>query len=325
MKINLSKLLLFSGLIFGLGAVFGGFVSLFVFIRITGGTGEPSVLISAPTLSIHSKTIPIPTEIAQLSEPVNPTATPIPIEIVPTSPATVAHGILKVPTSTIRSSIVDSEGQTADISATQPSPIPTSTIRSIVTDTIATPKTTSELQLFRIVSEESQVSFAVEETLPLGTAIGHTNQIAGDMIVDFKTPTNSELGTIRMNLRTLQTDRLDRDYSIRCCVLLTAQDAYEFSDFVPTGIAGLPERQVSIGETILLQVTGDLNLRGITQSITFDVSLTVVSQTELTGEASATINRSDFEILNNPENRFTKHGVAETVILAFDFVARRID
>ena len=143
------------------------------------------------------------------------------------------------------------------------------------------------------------------------------------MIVDFNNPANSQLGTIRINLRTLATDDFDRDSSIRCCVLLTSRPEYEFTDFVPTMITGLPD-QVTIGQTVPFQVTGDLTLRGNTRSVIFDVSLTLNSATEIQGYATATVNRSDFGILNDAQNGFDYHGVEEEVTLEFTFVARAV-
>ena len=178
-------------------------------------------------------------------------------------------------------------------------------------------------QLFRIVSEESEARFSVYETFPEGTAIGRTDQIAGDIIVDFNNPSNSQLGTIRINLRTLQTDDPDRDRSIRCCVLLTARPEYEFADFVPTSIGELPS-QVELGQPSSFQVTGDLTLRGVTRSVTFDVNLTVIDADVLQGFATTAVNRMDFSILNDADNGFDYHGVEEMVTLEFDFVARSV-
>jgi len=203
-----------------------------------------------------------------------------------------------------------------------PTVMPTLVAGVAVTEvsTISTPLSS---QLFRIVSEESEARFAVSETVPIGTAIGRTNQVAGDIIVDFDIPSNSQIGVIRINLRTLQTDDADRDRSIRCCVLLSAQDAYEFSDFSPTSISGLPD-QIQVGETVTFQVNGNLTLRGTTRAVTFNVSLTVVSSSELQGLGRAVVNRSDFGILNDAENMFDYHGVAEAVNLEFEFVARAV-
>lgn len=177
-------------------------------------------------------------------------------------------------------------------------------------------------QLFRISSSESVARFAVDETIPPQTAVGATNQIAGDFIIDFANPANSQLGVIRINLRTLRTDDPDRDNSIRCCVLLTAQDAYEYTEFVPTSVTGLPA-QIALGQTVNLQVTGNLSLRGVTRPVTFTVRMTLGSAEEIRGEALAFVSRSDFGILD--DDMLAYHGVAEEVRLEFDFVAHAVE
>lgn len=279
------KVVLFGLVMLGVGAVIGGVVGVFLFIRITGGTAAPSVPISAPTLSLEMVGTP--------TAPAGALGSGSSTEV----PTLVNNGITEfAPTA---ASVVSPQAAIA------------------ATPTVLAP------QLFRIVSDESEARFAVSETVPLGTAIGRTNQVAGDIIVDFNTPSNSRIGIIRINLRTLQTDDADRDRSIRCCVLLSVQDAYEFTDFVPTSVSGLPG-QVQMGQTIAFRVTGDLTLRGTTRAVTFDVSLTVVSVNELQGLGRTVVNRSDFGILNDAENMFDYHGVAEAVTLEFEFVARAV-
>ena len=62
--------------------------------------------------------------------------------------------------------------------------------------------------LFRIVPEESEVRFLLDEVL-MGTptrVIARSSELAGDVVVDFQTPANSQIGTIRVNARTLETD-----------------------------------------------------------------------------------------------------------------------
>lgn len=178
-------------------------------------------------------------------------------------------------------------------------------------------------QLFRITPVQSQASFSVYETFPEGTAIGRTREVTGDIIVDFENPVNSQVGVIRVNLRTLRTNDLARDRSIRCCVLLTARDEYEFAEFQPTAIGELPN-QVVFGEPVSFQVMGDLSLRGATRSVTFDVELTVHDDERLTGTATTSVNRRDFGILNNDDNGFDYHGVANEVLLSLDFVANAV-
>jgi len=283
---NTWKLALFGVGMLGIGAVIGGISGVFLFIRITGGTAAPSAPISAPTLSLEM--ISTSTESAGTFTTNSPTGMP-----------TLVAGAAVTEVTTTPTLALSSQGLMT------------------VTPAVLSP------QLFRIVSEESEVRFAVSETVPVGIAVGRTNQVAGDIIVDFNRPSNSRIGVIRINLRTLQTDDADRDRSIRCCVLLSAQDAYEFSDFIPTAISGLPEL-VQIGQEVAIQVTGDLTLRGTTRTIMFDVSLTIVSVDELRGLGRTVVNRSEFGILNDAENMFDYHGVDEAVILEFEFVARAV-
>ena len=288
------KNILYSLMLFGMGAIVGGFAGVFIFMYITGGSAQPSEPISAPRLSLESSNSESQTIESAAGTNLS------------TPPHAEMNETMIDPETAIGS---ESNGETTTSSGADVAAVPETTILSP--------------QLFRIVSEESEARFSVYETFPEGTAVGRTNQIAGDMIVDFNNPSNSQLGTIRINLRTLQTDDPDRDRSIRCCVLLTAQPEYEFSDFVPTSFSGLPS-QVELGQTITFQVTGDLTLRGVTRSITFDVNLTVIDADTLRGFATTTVNRTDFSILNDADNGFDYHGVEEQVTLEFDFVARSV-
>ena len=281
---NRNRNLLYSITLLVIGAIIGSVVTLYLFITITGGTATPSEPISAPTLSLENSGVPT------LQATPEPVATEVAIE--PEAP-------------TLEPTAIEPTAIEPTVETVPPSPTP------------------QPPQLFRIVSAESEARFSVYETFPEGTAVGRTNQVAGDLIVDFVTPANSQVGTIRINLRTLQTDDPDRDKSIRCCVLLTAQDQYEFAEFVPTNLLGLPE-QVQLGQPIAFSVTGDLTVRGTTQSVTFDVALNPVSENELQGFAKTVVNRSAFGILNNDENGFDYHGVVEEVTLEFDFVARAV-
>ena len=286
------KNILYSLMLFGMGAIVGGFAGVFIFMYITGGSAQPSEPISAPRLSLESSN-----NENQMIELAADTDLSASTETEPNE------------------TIIVSEADAAPMSHETTS---TSSEAEMVTESATT---TLAPQLFRIVSEESEARFSVYETFPEGTAVGRTDQIAGDMIVDFNNPANSQLGAIRINLRTLQTDDPDRDRSIRCCVLLTAQPEYEFSDFVPTSFSDLPN-QVELGQTITFQVTGDLTLRGVTRSVTFDVTLTVIDADTLQGFATTAVNRTDFSILNDGDNGFDYHGVEEQVTLEFDFVPR---
>jgi polyisoprenoid-binding protein YceI len=152
------------------------------------------------------------------------------------------------------------------------------------------------LVIFTIVQNESETRFTLDEELrgvPT-TVIGMTDQVAGEMSIDFNNPANSQLGVIAVNARTLVTNNNLRNRAIQNEILQTG--SYEFITFTPTAITGLPER-VAIGDTISFQITGDLTIRDINQQITFDTTMTVVSADRLEGLAVTTVLRSDYQLL----------------------------
>src|SRR5690606_26035007 len=97
--------------------------------------------------------------------------------------------------------------------------------------------------VYRIVPEASEVRFVIDEVLRGSpyTVVGTTSEVAGDIAVDTTTPSNTEVGTIRVNARTLTTDSDQRNRALRSFILKSADDAYEFVEFQPTALEGLPE------------------------------------------------------------------------------------
>jgi hypothetical protein len=104
--------------------------------------------------------------------------------------------------------------------------------------------------------------------------------------------------------------------------LQSAQDEFEFSEFTPTAVEGMPE-SVTIGEPVTFQIVGDLTVRDITAPVTFDTTVTAVSETELQGSATATVQRAVFE-LTIPSVPSVAN-VGEDVGLEIDFVATAVD
>jgi polyisoprenoid-binding protein YceI len=177
--------------------------------------------------------------------------------------------------------------------------------------------------LFRISPDKSQVSFTLTEKLVgrPNTVVGTTNQVAGDVIVNFDTPASSQIGQIRIDARTLTTDTEMRNRAIRTQILQSAQDQYEFIEFTPKTLSGLPDK-VEIGTPVQFQVTGDLKIRDIVKSVTFDATATLVSPSELQGSAKTTVKRGDFNL--TIPNAPGVADVAEEVALEIDFVAAAV-
>lgn len=172
--------------------------------------------------------------------------------------------------------------------------------------------------VFQIVPEESEVRFSLDELLrgEPTTVIGKTDQVAGEILVDFNAPGSSQVGVILVNARTLVTDNDFRNRAINNEILDTGK--YEFITFTPTGILGFPEAP-QLGEALSFQIVGQLTIRDVTNEITFDVMATAESETRLSGYASATISRTDYG-LEIPEVPSVAN-VEEEVLLEIDFVA----
>lgn len=179
----------------------------------------------------------------------------------------------------------------------------------------------SSAVIFNIVPEESQVSFALSEVL-MGNptnVVGITNQVAGQLLVDFANPAASQIGTIRINVRTLTTDSDMRNRAIRRAILRSDQDEFEFAELTNIEVSNMPE-QVTMGQAFSFQVSGDFTLVGTTNRLTFDVSVMPLSETEITGTATTTVQRAMYglEIPNAPGVA----NVSEDVVLQLDFTAR---
>jgi polyisoprenoid-binding protein YceI len=177
--------------------------------------------------------------------------------------------------------------------------------------------------VFRINQDESQVRFLIDEILggSPSTVIAATRRVAGDLIVDFANPPGSQVGEIAINARTFRTDQEFRDDSIRGHILET--DTHEFIRFVPAAINGLPGAPVSVGDTVAFQIVGDLTVKAVTRSVTFEASIIIEDADRISGLARAEALYTDFDItINTPP---LVSDVAESLIMEIEFVALRVE
>ncbi len=256
-----------------------------VYIWVSGGSAEPSAPLVAPTLELATR---------------QPTTEP-------TEVATEA--VTEAATTEAQTEATD------DPVSTEASASPTEAPAEPTAESAA-----SESVVFSIVADDSEVRFILNELLrgSPNTVTGRTNQIAGQIAVDFADPANSQVGEIVINARTLSTDNEMRNRAIRSAILQSAQDEFEFISFQPTSLDGLPA-SVTLGEAFTFQITGDLKIRDITHPVTFDVAVTPVSETRIEGTATATIQRGDYGL--NIPNVPGVADVDEAVKLEIDFVA----
>lgn len=198
-------------------------------------------------------------------------------------------------------------------------PLPTEALVEPTTEPVLeqTPLESSPL-IFQISQEESQASFTIFEELrgQPKDVIGTTDQIAGEIALTPSDLSNSQVGVINVNARTLVTDDDRRNQAIRNRILFT--DNYEFITFTPTEIRSL-EGEAAVGQEFTFQIAGDLTIRDITQPVVFDVTAQMVSEEQLTGSAVATIQRGDFDIAI-PSVPFVAN-VGEEIALEINFVA----
>jgi len=182
----------------------------------------------------------------------------------------------------------------------------------------ATAEAGGGLVIFKIDPQNSEVRFEIDEDLrgQRNTVIGVTDQVAGELGVNFDGLSQTQAGVIQVNARTLVTDNNFRNRAIANEILDTGP--YEFIIFTPTSIDGLPG-SVAEGETVSFTITGDLTIRDITTEVVFDVQVTVNSPTQLSGLATAVVTREDYGLtipsVPNVAN------VEQEVELYIDFVA----
>lgn len=185
-------------------------------------------------------------------------------------------------------------------------------------------QTTPGQRIFFIAPEASEARFTIEELLfgvPT-TVVGRTSKVEGTVLVDLEQPARTRLSAIHVDASDLQTDDEFRNRSLRSTILQSVEDQYRFITFVPETIIGLPDEAVRVpldGEPFILQMTGMLTIRGLSQTVTFEVSVTPVSATELHGQGMTTIQRGDFN-LTIPSVPGVAH-VSEEVELVIEFVA----
>ncbi|MES2225038.1 MAG: YceI family protein, partial [Patescibacteria group bacterium] len=157
--------------------------------------------------------------------------------------------------------------------------------------------TAPEQKLYRIDSANSKVQFSITEELrgkPF-TAVGTTNQVAGDIIVgttDGKASLTA--GTITIDANTFKTDSAQRDGAITRFIIKTGTEGNQYITFKATSISALPA-VIETGKPFSFTATGNLTLAGITKPATLAVTATQ-TDSALTGTIKSTLKRSDYSL-----------------------------
>ncbi len=202
--------------------------------------------------------------------------------------------------------------------ATQTAATPAAVTAAVTADTAADTSSTVTAKLYRIDAAQSEVRYEVGETFFQGnrfaTAIGRTKGVAGDVLIDFASPANSQIGQIVIDVSQFKSDESRRDNFIRRTGLESQR--YPQATFVARELEGLPDR-VAAGDQISFTIQGDLTVKETTRPVTWNATLKVEGS-RVVGSASTQILLSDFGV--GP----IKIPLLETedeVKLHFDFVA----
>ena len=206
--------------------------------------------------------------------------------------------------------------------STAPQPAaPTTAASSAVTTTSSNAADSSAAQVYKIDASQSEVRYEVGETFfnqnnRFNTAIGRTKGIAGEVLVNFAQPAQSQIGNIVIDVSQFTSDESRRDNFIRHTGLESA--TYPQATFKTTSITGLPDK-VAVGDQLSLTITGDLTVKQTTRPVTWTMTLKV-GDNQLTGSATTQIKMSDFGVgpLQLPILQ-----TQDDVKLSFDFVAVR--
>lgn len=164
------------------------------------------------------------------------------------------------------------------------------------------------------ISTDSTLGYRVQEVLGgVDTeGAGRTDQVTGSLTIEGTTATAAEF-TVQMNTITSDSERRDGQFNTR----IMSTDEFPTSTFVltaPIEFGTIPDE----GESITATATGDLTLRGVTRSVTFEVEAKIDGG-RIGVLGSIPILFSDFEI-PDPSNGFAvvkDNGLLEFV-LVFD-------
>lgn len=179
---------------------------------------------------------------------------------------------------------------------------------------------TGAAQTFAIDQSQSVASFTLDEEL-MGapkTVVGTTSLVSGEIQIDPTNPSATTISTIQIDASDFTTDSDRRNGAINRFVLRTNDAANQYITFTPTAIEGLPET-VAVGDSFTLQITGDLTISGVTNSVAFETVINVPADNQISGTATAQVLRSEFN-LTIPSVPSVAN-VTDEVQLQLDFVA----
>lgn len=123
-------------------------------------------------------------------------------------------------------------------------------------------------------------------------AVGETEAIEGVLVLEADGSVVREESRFEVDLTTLKSDRSRRDGYVRRNTLKTEE--FPKAVFIPTAIHGLPTPLPTEGD-LVLRMEGELTLKGVTRTVTWDVTLRADGG-EFTGRAATIFDFKTFEL-----------------------------
>lgn len=160
----------------------------------------------------------------------------------------------------------------------------------------------AELLTLKLVEGESKASYEVGEVFlnqnnKFAIAIGLTDKINGEIKLNVKDPSKSQIGKITVNIQSLKSEghpngngSSRRDGFIRTQWLESTR--FPNAEFVPTVLEGLPTSYKN-GEALKFKMIGDMKIKDTSKPVSWDVEASW-NGSQLTGKASTAIKMSQF-------------------------------
>ncbi|MCB9433480.1 MAG: YceI family protein [Ardenticatenaceae bacterium] len=187
---------------------------------------------------------------------------------------------------------------------------------------------TDEVRTFVIDPTQSKASFLVDEEFFAGAfaklgieagladVVGSTQEVAGELSLNFANPGLLEAGTITVQTGSLKTDQNRRDEWLQDNAL--EKKKFPTATFVATSISGLPDSYTP-GSELSFELNGDLTVRDVTKPVTFAVTAVLNGDT-LTGKATLPTRMTDYGI--EPPNFANTLTVADEFVIEVDITAK---
>ena len=147
-----------------------------------------------------------------------------------------------------------------------------------------------------MVAGKNEARYRVREQLANvnlpNDAIGATKQVSGTIVGKLDGTIIAAQSKFSVDMRTLKSDRDQRDNFLRRSVLET--DKYPFAEFVPLEAPGLLLKLPADGK-IEFKLVGDLTIRNVTKRVTWEAKGQVVGN-EASGTATTNFNFAFFQL-----------------------------